>query len=457
MRNVDLSSHPSVPKAASGTSKPQSRLQAVLRVTSGNFLEMYDFIVFGFYATSIGHTFFPSRSVFASLMLSWATFGAGFLMRPLGAVVLGAYFDRHGRRQGLMLTLALMAVGILLIATVPGYAQIGLFAPLLVLGGRLLQGFSAGVELGGVSVYLAEIAPPRHRGFYVSWQSASQQVAVVFAALLGATLSATLGTHKVDDWAWRIPFVIGCLIVPLLMLLRRSLQETEEFQARAERPDLRQTIRTLQQNWSLIASGTLLVILTTVSFYMITAYTPTYGKTVLKLGETHSLIVTLCVGVSNFLWLPLMGALSDRVGRRPTPPHMRHLVPAHRLPRLTLAHRRPQLWPSAWRRTLAVFPLRLLQQRDGRHAHRDYASRRPRLRLLARLQPCHRPLRRLHPRRLHLPDSCHRQQGHTRRLAFLRRRLRPHRRPLPPQTPPVSLRLKDSPQSRFDGRSTFPA
>ena len=166
----------------------QSRLGAVIRVASGNFLEMYDFMVFGYYAGAIGRAFFPAGSAFASLMLAFATFGAGFLMRPLGAIVLGTYADRRGRRAGLLLTLALMGVGILLTACTPGYATLGLVAPLLVLLGRLLQGFSAGMELGGVSVYLAEIATPGHRGFYVSWQSASQQVAVMFAALVGLAL-----------------------------------------------------------------------------------------------------------------------------------------------------------------------------------------------------------------------------------------------------------------------------
>lgn len=162
-----------------------AKAKAVFRVVSGNFLEMYDFMVYGFYATAIAKTFFPGDDPFASLMLSLATFGAGFLMRPLGAIFLGAYIDRHGRRQGLIITLGLMAMGTLLIAFVPGYATLGAAAPLLVLLGRLLQGFSAGVELGGVSVYLAEIATPGKRGFFVSWQSASQQVAVVFAGLLG--------------------------------------------------------------------------------------------------------------------------------------------------------------------------------------------------------------------------------------------------------------------------------
>ena len=161
---------------------PQERREkigAVLRVAAGNFLEQYDFFVYGYYAAYIGRTFFPANSPVASLMLSLATFGVGFLMRPLGAIVLGAYIDRKGRRAGLIVTLGLMAVGTLTIALTPGYASIGLAAPLIVVVGRLLQGFSAGAELGGVSVYLAEIATPGRRGFYTAWQSGSQQVAVV--------------------------------------------------------------------------------------------------------------------------------------------------------------------------------------------------------------------------------------------------------------------------------------
>src|SRR6202007_2537488 len=201
----------------------KSKIWSVIRVSSGNFLEMYDFMVFGYYASAIGAAFFPSGSPFLSLMLSLMTFGAGFLMRPLGAIVLGAYTDRHGRRGGLLLTLGLMSVGILSIACVPGYASIGLVAPLLVLTGRLLQGFSAGMELGGVSVYLSEIATHGRKGFYVSWQSASQQAAVVFAALLGVLLNATLSPSAMNRWGWRVPLLVGCLIIPLLFALRRSL------------------------------------------------------------------------------------------------------------------------------------------------------------------------------------------------------------------------------------------
>lgn len=294
-----------------------SKAKAVFRVVSGNFLEMYDFMVYGFYATAIAKTFFPGDDPFASLMLSLATFGAGFLMRPLGAIFLGAYIDRHGRRQGLIITLALMAMGTLLIAFVPGYSTLGALAPVLVLLGRLLQGFSAGVELGGVSVYLAEIATPGKRGFFVSWQSASQQVAVVFAGLLGVILNHWLSPAEMGEWGWRVPFFVGCMIVPALFVIRRSLEETEAFQQRKHHPRLGEVLRSIGQNFGLVLAGTAMVVMTTVSFYLITAYTPTFGRNELHLSDFDALLVTMCIGLSNFFWLPVMGALSDRIGRRP--------------------------------------------------------------------------------------------------------------------------------------------
>src|SRR5437899_11778837 len=227
----------------------KSKVWSVVRVSSGNFLEMYDFMVFGYYASAIGNAFFPGGNPFVSLMLSLMTFGAGFLMRPLGAIVLGAYADHHGRRAGLMLTLGLMSVGILSIACMPSYASIGLLAPLLVLIGRLLQGFSAGMELGGVSVYLSEIATPGHKGFYVSWQSGSQQVAVMFAAFVGVVLSSMLPPETMAAWGWRVPLLLGCAIIPFLFWLRHSLQETDEFIARKHRPSTSEILRSLTANW----------------------------------------------------------------------------------------------------------------------------------------------------------------------------------------------------------------
>lgn len=297
--------------------KPKGSARTIFNVTSGNFLEMYDFMVFGYYATAISKTFFPGDDPFASLMLTLMTFGAGFLMRPLGAIVLGAYIDHHGRRKGLLLTLGLMAIGTLTIAVVPGYATLGAAAPILILLGRLLQGFSAGVELGGVSVYLAEVAPKGRKGFFVSWQSGSQQIAVIFAALLGLLINHLLAKEAVTDWGWRIPFFIGCMIVPFLFWIRRMLEETEAFSQRKHHPSMRDIMRSLASNWALVLAGMLMVVTTTVMFYMITAFTPTFGKTVLMMSDKESFLVTLCIGISNLFWLPVMGALSDRIGRRP--------------------------------------------------------------------------------------------------------------------------------------------
>ena len=294
-----------------------SKSGAVIRVTSGNFIEMYDFFLFGFYANAISKAFFPAANEYASLMLTFASFGAGFLMRPVGAVVLGAYVDRVGRRRGLLLTLAIMAAGTALVAFVPGYATLGFLAPLLVLVGRLLQGLSAGVELGGVSVYLSEIATHGRRGFFVSWQSASQQLAIVVSALLGYGLDAWLARPALESWGWRVPFFIGCLIVPVIFVIRRQLQETVAFITARHHPTFRQTLEGIATHWRTIGLGTMLVVMTTVSFYLITVYTPTFGKAVLKLSTRDSLLVTLAVGLSNLVWLPIMGALSDRIGRSP--------------------------------------------------------------------------------------------------------------------------------------------
>ena len=315
--SITAAQHATQAAPATPTARAQSKLGSVIRVTSGNFIEMYDFFLFGFYAQQIAAAFFPASSEYAALMMTFATFGAGFFMRPLGAVLLGSYVDRIGRRKGLVLTLAIMASGTALIAFVPGYATIGLLAPVLVLIGRLLQGFSAGVELGGVSVYLSEMATPGNKGFYVSWQSASQQVAVIFSAALGYGLNHAMHKDVIADWGWRIPFFIGCSIIPVVFYIRRSLQETEAYLKQKSHPTFRQMMRTLGSNWPLVTAGTMLVVMTTLAFYTITVYTPTFGKSVLKLSTEESLLVTLCVGASNFIWLPIMGALSDRIGRWP--------------------------------------------------------------------------------------------------------------------------------------------
>ncbi|HFT3537737.1 TPA: MFS transporter [Klebsiella quasipneumoniae] len=319
----------------------RDRLGAILRVTSGNFLEQFDFFLFGFYATYIAHTFFPASSEFASLMMTFAVFGAGFLMRPIGAIVLGAYIDKVGRRKGLIVTLSIMATGTFLIVLIPSYQTIGLWAPLLVLIGRLLQGFSAGAELGGVSVYLAEIATPGRKGFYTSWQSGSQQVAIMVAAAMGFALNAVLEQSAISDWGWRIPFLFGCLIVPFIFVLRRKLEETQEFTARRHHLAMRQVFATLLANWQVIIAGMMMVAMTTTAFYLITVYAPTFGKKVLMLSASDSLLVTLLVAISNFFWLPVGGALSDRFGRRPVLIAMTLLALATAWPALTMLANAP--------------------------------------------------------------------------------------------------------------------
>jgi MFS transporter, MHS family, citrate/tricarballylate:H+ symporter len=277
---------------------------------------MFDFFLFGFYATYIAKAFFPTDNEVTGLLLTFTTFWLGALMRPVGAIVLGAYIDRIGRRKGLIVTLAIMGFGTIFIAVTPTYASIGLAAPLIVLIGRLLQGFSAGVELGGVSIYLFEIAGPGNKGFYTSFQSASQQVAIIFAAIIGFAMNAAFTSQQIADGGWRIPFFIGCLIVPFIFVLRRSLQETPEFLAQKKHPTSAEIFSSMVANWPIVVLGMLLVVLTTVTFYLITVYTPTFGKSVLKLTEADSLLVTLCVAATNFIWLPIGGAVSDRIGRK---------------------------------------------------------------------------------------------------------------------------------------------
>ncbi len=307
----------SLPASEATAPKHPSGWLPVFRVTAGNCLEMYDFMIFGYYAKWIAKAFFPTQSEVSGLLLALATFGSGFLMRPLGAIVLGGYTDRHGRRAGLLLTLALMAVGTLTIACTPGYHSIGIFAPLIVVAGRLVQGLSAGAELGNVSVYLSEIAPAGRKGFYVSWQSASQQISVAAAAAMGLLLAHLMPEATVDQWGWRIPLWIGCAALPLLLWIRSGLEETSEFATKRETPTPKQIARSLGINWRLISVGILFVTLTTTAFYLITAYTPTYGLTTLKLSQKSVLQVTLCVALCNFALLPIMGAVSDRIGRRP--------------------------------------------------------------------------------------------------------------------------------------------
>ena len=305
------------------TSQPpqlKSRIGAILRATSGNFLEQFDFFLFGFYAQDIAKAFFPAQDDTAALLNAYGVFWLGALMRPVGAVVLGSYIDRIGRRQGLIVTLALMALGTVVIAFCPSYAAIGVAAPAIVLIGRLIQGFSAGVELGGVSVYLSEISTPGNRGFYTSFQSSSQQVAIFVAAIIGFALREGIPGDTFLDVAggiakWRIPFFIGCLIIPVIFMLRRSLEETPAFLAMKKHPTASEVFSSAIANWRIVILGMMIAILTSTTFYFITVYAPGFGKQ-LNLSPTGTLLITLLVAVTNFIWNPVGGAVSDRIGRR---------------------------------------------------------------------------------------------------------------------------------------------
>jgi MHS family citrate/tricarballylate:H+ symporter-like MFS transporter len=299
----------------------KSRIGAILRATSGNFLEQYDFFLFGFYAQDIAKAFFPAADDTAALLNAFGVFWLGALMRPVGAVVLGAYIDRIGRRQGLIVTLALMALGTVVIAFCPSYAAIGIAAPAIVLIARLIQGFSAGVELGGVSVYLSEIATPGNRGFYTSFQSSSQQVAIFVAAIIGFILKEAMPADTFLDSIggiakWRIPFLIGCIIIPVIFMLRRSLEETPAFLAMRKHPTAGEVFESALANWRIVILGMMIAVLTTTTFYFITVYAPAFGKE-LHLSSSGTLLVTLLVAVTNFIWNPVGGAVSDRLGRKP--------------------------------------------------------------------------------------------------------------------------------------------
>lgn len=303
------------------TPKPnQVGMKAIFRVAGGNFLEMYDFVVYGFYAQIISKMFFPAESEYASLILSFFVFGLGALMRPIGAIVLGSYMDKYGRRKGLILTLSLMATGTFTIAFCPTYESIGIIAPIIITIGRLLQGFSAGGETGGVSIYLSEIAPKGLKGFYVSWQSASQQISVVFAGIIGVLLYHFLGQEVIDEWGFRIPFIIGCLIVPYIILIRRNLDESEEFKKEASKhasKKLSYMFASMIKNYRIILIGIGFLMMTTSVYHFITVYTPTYVGRILEFSKLHSFGITAMVGVSNFIWVVIAGYISDKIGRKP--------------------------------------------------------------------------------------------------------------------------------------------
>jgi MHS family citrate/tricarballylate:H+ symporter-like MFS transporter len=290
-------------------------IKPIIQVAAGNALEIYDFMIYGYYAKYIAQSFFPNTNQYVSLMLALMTFAFGFLARPVGALVLGSYTDRYGRRKGLILSLLLMCLGIVSVACTPPYAMIGLAAPLIVLLGRLLQGFSAGAELGGVVVYLAEIAPPNQRAFYTCWQVGSQQFAVMAASLVGIALVYTLSPAEIQSWGWRIPLLLGCAVMPVMAWLRASLAETAVFARKKQTPRFSEICASLASSWRVILLCMSTVTFATVTSQTIQTYAPTYIAT-LNLGALAGFVTLFFVGLTTLICLPLTALVADRVNRR---------------------------------------------------------------------------------------------------------------------------------------------
>jgi MFS family permease len=249
--------------------------RAAFGATIGNMLEFYDFITYSFFAIEIGHTFFPAHSEYGSLMLSLATFGAGFVTRPIGGVVLGILSDRVGRRPAMLLSFALMGGAILAISFTPSYNAIGVAAPIIVLAARMVQGFALGGEVGPTTAYLLEIAPANRRALIVSWQPASQEIAATAGALVGLILSKTMAPEALETYGWRVAFLIGALCLPFGLWMRRTLPETIQHLGRGAEADknsghvrlARRYIRVILLALMILASGT---IATYVTQYMTT-------------------------------------------------------------------------------------------------------------------------------------------------------------------------------------------
>ena len=300
--------------ATTSSSLPASRATSwhvVVAASIGNALEWFDLVVYGFFAGLIAKLFFPTGDDTVSLLLTLGTFGGSFVMRPLGAIVIGAYADRAGRKAALTLSILLMMGGTLIIAVLPTYQTIGLAAPLILVAARLMQGFSAGGEFGSATTFLAEHVPGR-RGFFASWQGASQGLTTLLAAGFGMLLNRQLSPEQMAVWGWRVPFFFGLLIGPVAWYIRTRLDETPEFlAAETTRTPLRDTFAN-QKLRLLIAVG--VVVLGTVSIYL-ELFMPTYGVRQLGLTPSVTFAAIAVSGVIQMVFAPLVGHFSDRHGR----------------------------------------------------------------------------------------------------------------------------------------------
>ena len=311
--------HSAAPLKAGSHRSPTSRAGGVSKsviaaTVAGNALEFYDFVAYAFFAVYIGKTFFPASTPFGSLLLSLAVFGVGFVARPLGGVVIGAFADRAGRRAALLLTIALITMGTLGLALTPSFASIGVAAPIIVVVCRLIQGLALGGEVGPSAAFLIESAPNNERGFYGSWLLGAQGAGVLVAGLLGVGLSAQLSPADMLAWGWRVPFLVGLLLLPVALYLRRNMPET--LHAETVKPTS-SGITGLGRQRGFIVLAVLVIIGGTVSTY-VGQYMTTYAITTLKMSPAHAMGATVVGGLSTLVFAVLGGWMCDRIGRKPT-------------------------------------------------------------------------------------------------------------------------------------------
>jgi MHS family citrate/tricarballylate:H+ symporter-like MFS transporter len=293
------------PEHAPGLPKRQ-----VLAVVVGNGLEYYDFVTYAFFAAQIGRTFFPSNTPGTSLLASLATFGVGFLTRPLGALIIGRLGDRVGRKPAMLLSFALIGVGVVGLPLIPSYASIGALAPVLAITFRLLQGFALGGEVGPSTAFLMEAAPPLRRGLYISLQATSADFAVCIAGLVGVGLASVLDAPALDAWGWRVALLLGAAIIPVGFVLRRTLNETLRAPAQAhEEPVPGGYAR-------VVVLGLILLSTATTTNYLL-EYMTTYASVTLGMATKVAFGATAVLGLSGVICDSLGGWLSDRFGRKP--------------------------------------------------------------------------------------------------------------------------------------------
>ncbi|MFJ1255882.1 MFS transporter [Cupriavidus sp. CuC1] len=299
---------------ADASQAPLSRFNSIAAITIGNGLEFYDFVVYSFFATLIGRLYFPVSDPTGQLLLSFATFGVGFLMRPLGGLLIGMYADRVGRKPAVALTLWLMGLSSVIFVVTPTYAQIGMLAPIMILLARLVQGFAIGGEMGASTALLLEYADNRSRGFYTSWQPFSQGLAALFGALVGLFLSNVLEPAALEAWGWRAAFVIGILVIPVGLVIRRRLEETAPAAAESESGS---TMQLLREHRRALVASILLMIGVASSTYIVVYYLSNYAVSQLHMPLSLGIWAACVAAGVQVVLSPFAGWLSDRVGRRP--------------------------------------------------------------------------------------------------------------------------------------------